>query len=304
MLFKQMPHRLTFLFPVGDELRLSLAGLTIEIVNGVESFDFDYSPCHEKFLSRGQTLKPETEILRFEMVDSKTSPDLSPDSLLYRNEIFEVWRNPQNQLTFTQASQKPQRWIRLEPNFEHGLIIGDFKASNGKMAYPLQYIDIVIFSNWLANFGDLLLHASGIIWEGEGYCFIGHSGAGKSTLARDLREEHGLTVMGEDQIVLRKLDGQLMVFGTPWHETADMCAYGGVPLKKIFFLNRSASQIVSRVNRSDAVLRLLQTAFYPIYRPEIIGGIMDRLIELSDRVDFFELAYERGSDILSEILKA
>ena len=192
----------------------------------------------------------------------------------------------------------------MEPNFEHGIIIGDFKTSTGKMAYPLQYIDIVIFSNWLANFGDLLLHASGIICEGEGYCFIGHSGAGKSTLVRDLRVEHGLTVMGEDQIILRKLDDQLMVFGTPWHETSDMCAYGGVPLKKIFFLNRSASQLVSKVNRTDAVLKLLQTAFYPLYRPEIIGGIMDRLIELSDTVNFFELAYDRGSDILSEILKA
>ena len=287
-----------------DELYLSLAGLTIEIENGVGSFDFSYSPCHEKFLISDQTIMPETDVLRFEMIDSKNSPDLSSDSLLYRNEIFEVWRNPLNQLTFTQASQKPQRWIRLEPNFEHGTIIGDFKAPNGKIPYPLQYIDIVIFSNWLANFGDLLLHASGIIWEGEGYCFIGHSGAGKSTLVRDLREEHGLTVMGEAQIVLRKLDGQLMVFGTPWHETSQMCAYGGVPLKKIFFLNRSASQLVSRVNRSDAVLKLLQTAFYPLYRHEVIGGIMDRLIELSDKVDFFELAYERGSDILSEILKA
>ena len=285
-------------------MQLSLAGLTIEIENEVDFFDFDYSPCHEKFLINDQAKKPETEILRFEMIDSKTSPDLSSDSLLYRNEIFEVWRNPQNQLTFTQASQKPQRWIKLEPNFEHGTISGDFKASTGKIPYPLQYIDIVIFSNWLANFGDLLLHASGIIWEGEGYCFIGHSGAGKSTLARDLREEHGLTVMGEDQIALRKLDGQLMVFGTPWHETPQMCAYGGVPLKKIFFLDRSASQIISRINRSDAVLKLLQTAFYPLYRPEVIGGIMDRLIELSDKVDFFELAYERGSDVLSEILKA
>lgn len=289
-------------------MRLTVAGLSIELPGGSSEFNFDFSACHQKFVDLPQNSLTSkfapNHPLRFSFLQDSAGLDPEGAKLIYRNEVFEVRKDKKDNLVLTQPLQTPQSWIFIEPSFEKGKIICDAEPVGKVIDYPLKYIDIVIFSNWLANYGDLLLHASGIIWEGEGYCFIGHSGVGKSTLVRDLREKHGLTVMGEDQIALRKLDDRLMVFGTPWHETAEMCAYGGVPLKKIFFLNRSASQLVSRVNRSDAVLKLLQTAFYPLYRPEIIGGIMDRLIELIDRVDFFELAYERGSDVLSDILKA
>ena len=289
-------------------MRFTVAGLPIELPGESNEYKFNFSACHQKFVELPQNslaFEPDSiSPLKFKLLQDLAGFEPEGAKLIYRNEIFEVRRDKKANLVFTQPLQQPRSWVFIEPNFEEGKIVCDFDQVGKIIDYPLKYIDIVIFSNWLANFGDLLLHASGIIWEGEGYCFIGHSGAGKSTLVRDLHEKHGLTVMGEDQIALRKLDGQLMVFGTPWHETLDMCAYGGVPLKKIFFLNREAKQVVSRVDGVAAVLRLLQTAFYPIYRSEIIGGIMDRLIDLSDRIDFFELAYERGSDVLSEILNA
>ena len=289
-------------------LRLTVAGLPIELPGDSSEYNFDFSACHQKFVGLPQnSLTFESNSihpLKFSLLPDSAGFELEKEKLIYRNEIFEVRREKNGSLVFTQPLQEPRSWIFIEPSFEDGKIVCDAKPVGKVVDYPLKYIDIVIFSNWLANYGDLLLHASGIIWEGEGYCFIGHSGVGKSTLVRDLREKHGLTVMGEDQIALRKLDDRLMVFGTPWHETQQMCDYGGVPLKKIFFLNREAKQVVSRVDGSAAVLRLLETAFYPLYRPEIIGGIMDRLIGLNDRVGFFELAYERGSDVLTEILKA
>ena len=291
-------------------MRLTVAGLSIELPGGNSEYNFDFSACHQKFVGLSQnSLSFESESnpvnpLRFSLLQDSANFEPERAKLIYRNEIFEVKKDKKDNLVFTQPLQTPRSWIFIEPSFEEGTIIYDSEQVGKNLDYPLKYIDIVIFSNWLANFGDLLLHASGIIWEGEGYCFIGHSGAGKSTLVRDLREKHGLTVMGEDQIALRKLDNRLMVFGTPWHETAEMCAYGGVPLKKIFFLNREAKQVVSPVDGSVAVIKLLETAFYPLYRPEIIGGIMDRLIGLNDRVGFFELAYERGSDVLTEILEA
>lgn len=289
-------------------MRLTVAGLSIELPGGSSEYKFDFSACHQKFVELPQDSLPFESApihpLRFSLLQDLAGFEPEGAKLIYRNEIFEVRREKYGCLVFTQPLQEPRSWIFIEPSFEEGKIVCNAEKVGKSLDYPLKYIDIVIFSNWLANYGDLLLHASGIVWEGEGYCFIGHSGVGKSTLVRDLREEHGLTVMGEDQIALRKLDDRLMVFGTPWHETAQMCAYGGVPLKKIFFLNREAKRVLSRIEWSDAVLRLLQTAFYPLYRPEIVGGIMDRLIGLNDGVDFFELAYERGSDVLSEILKA
>lgn len=287
---------------------LTVAGLSLQIVGENAHFSYNYSPCHDKFLTYcDELITTDTSRLTrlsLELEDTPDSPQTQLTELLCRNEIWELWRDGQGQFVFTQPKQEPQRWIFINPSFQHGKIVGDFYGRSNGLDYPLQYIDIVIFSNWLSRFGDLILHASGIALDGHGYCFIGESGAGKSTLVRDLANRNKLTVLGEDQIVLRKIEDCFMVYGTPWHETPEMCSPIGVPLKKIFFLNKNASKKLSTVRNFDAIVKILQTAFYPVYRPEVLDGILARLATLAGKVGFFELAYERGSDVLQEIVNA
>lgn len=287
---------------------LTVAGLSLLIEEEIGPFSFEYSPCHEKFLVSNEALNRSAEhqqpLLSLKIEDTPLSPQSQLVSRLCSNEIWELWQDNQGNFVFTQPKQEPQRWVFIEPNFQKGTIVGDFHQQTEKIDYLLQYIDIVIFSNWLSNLGDLILHASGIAYQGQGYCFIGDSGAGKSTLVRDLASRHRLTVLGEDQIVLRKIGEQFMVYGTPWHETTEMCSPIGVPLKKIFFLDRQASETVTYLRDFDAIVKILQTAFYPVYRPELLDGVLARLSSLSGKVEFFRLAYERGSDVLQEIVKA
>ncbi len=287
---------------------LTVAGLSLKIAKEIEHYSFEYSPCHEKFLVNDEPVDGTTEhqqpLLSLGVEDTPLSPKSQLVDRLCSNEIWELWLDKQGFFVFTQPKQQPQRWVFVEPSFQKGLIVGDFHHQTKRNNYLLQYIDIVIFSNWLSNFGDLILHASGIDYQGQGYCFIGDSGAGKSTLVRDLATRHSLTVLGEDQIVLRKIGDQFMVFGTPWHETPDMCSPIGVPLKKIFFLDRQASEAVTCFDDFDAIVKILQTAFYPVYRPEVLDGILARLSTLAGKIGFFGLAYERGSDVLQEIVNA
>lgn len=287
---------------------LTVAGLSIQIAEGSDHVSFAYSPCHKKFLVDDEDLSKtgvfQQPLLSLEIDDTPDSPESQLLNQLCSNEIWELWRDKQGKFVFTQPKQQPQRWVFIEPSFQKGKIIGNFYQQTNRIDYLLQYIDIVIFSNWLSNLGDLILHASGFAFRGQGYCFIGESGAGKSTLVRDLANSHRITVLGEDQIVLRKIENQFMVYGTPWHETPDMCSPIGVPLKKIFFLDRHASESVTRIRDFDAIVRILQTAFYPVYRPEVLDGVLDHLANLAGEVDFIKLAYERGSDVLQEIVNA
>ncbi len=68
-------------------------------------------------------------------------------------------------------------------------------------SYPYQAAEIVLFSNWFALYGDVLLHAASIIWKGSGFAFVGTSGAGKSTLVNGLLELPDVEILGEDQAV-------------------------------------------------------------------------------------------------------
>jgi hypothetical protein len=147
----------------------------------------------------------------------------------------------------------------------------------------------------------MILHAAGIDVDGQGYCFVGSHGAGKSTLtasfAAPTEEQGKVEVLGEDNLILRYQEDQFWIYGTPWHLNPEMCSPRGVPLKKLFFLDKTAGQQVEQLLPVDGVARLLQTAFIPYYRPETVSNILDRLALLAGQVPFYTFCYQLGSDI-------
>ncbi len=61
------------------------------------------------------------------------------------------------------------------------------------------------------------LHASAVMYEGKAYLFMGKSGTGKSThSALWQRVFDGCELLNDDNPTLRIVDGEVMVYGTPW----------------------------------------------------------------------------------------
>lgn len=284
-------------------MRISIAGLCINIQEGEQSLFVESLPCHYKF-SCLPAEETSAEVLNLRFADKPTDMPIRPANPLCSNEIWELWQDPAGNYVFTQPAQVPQRWVVINLDFTDGVIYGDFSALTGTPFYPLEYIDIVIYSNWLALRGDLILHASGIVWQDEAYVFIGNSGAGKSTLAADLRAAHGLTVLGEDQIILRRINGEFVAYGTPWHENPDRCDPGGARLGKLFFLDRAAKQSLTPLSGFDSIVKIMTTAFVPYYLPARVQAIMNNISSLPAQAPAFLLSYQRGSDILEIIRSA
>lgn len=230
------------------------------------------------------------------------SNNFSNKTPLCVNEIWELWRNKQGSFLFVGLPKNSPRWIIIDPNFTQGHFWGDLLEIIENNSYPLQGIDLPLFANWLAIHGDLILHAAGFKHFDKGYACIGVPGAGKSTLASAIAKEPDVTILGEDQVILRYLEGKFWIFGTPWHVNPDMCSPLGVPLERIFFLDRQHHQTISSMNPIEGVISILQTAFIPYYRQDKMPTILDRLMLLSENVPFYNLAYRLGSDILKTIL--
>jgi len=214
----------------------------------------------------------------------------------FSSQTWELWKNSAGDSIFVGPEQKPPRMILIANDFSSGEIIGDFSNYPLKEFNPLGDLEIRLFSNWLAETGDIILHASGVRIDKLGYAFIGTSGAGKSTLAAILAENEAVEVLGEDQVILRYLDGQFLIFGTPWHENQAMCSPRGVPLRHLFFLDRSLTPGVSKIEPIEGVTKILQTAVIPFYRSDLMPTILDRLAQLSEQVPFFSLSYQLGQD--------
>lgn len=269
-------------------------------------------PAHTKFLQPRSSEVSQTSNVSADLV-LRVRNGLLPRAQtrptpLCRTKIWELWQDTAGHYVFVAPRQSPPRWIVVDPGFTEGEVLGDFASSDGEGLYPPQGLDNVVLANWLASYGDVILHASGVAVDGKGYCFIGPAGAGKSTLAaslmsasRDAAEAgttkmEGVVVLGEDQVILRHLDGRFRIYGTPWHEDPAMCSPLGVPLEKVFFLHRAAASGVEPLGPADGVVRLLQTAFIPYYRAVAVSTILDRLADLSEEVPFYTLSYQLGAD--------
>lgn len=287
-------------------LALLIAGLELKLDARDSGLELAVPFVYEKFLQNDLALKPATanasEALSLSVRCRQHANKKRWGEPLCITEIWELWLDENGYYVFTSPRQTPPKRVTIDPSFRTGEIVADFSLIKDQGIYPLSSIDIRIMVTWLASFGDLILHASGVSVNGQGYCFLGDSGAGKSTLVSALAKDHSVTILGEDQIILRYLDGQFWIYGTPWHERVEMCSPIGVPLKKMFFLRRDVEAGIEPVSPSEGISRILQTAFVPYYLPEKLPGIIERLTLLSKELPFFCLSYKLGSDILPSII--
>ena len=256
--------------------------------------DFRADESYQDTLSRQMTLRVHGENPSF------SSGNAEP---LIRSSSFDLWRRESGEFLLDAKELVPRRMCLVQPDFSQGDLYMDFDESNDSL-YPPEGLEIRLFSTWLASLGDIILHASGIKVGEDGYCFLGESGAGKSTLVKSLAGNPGTVVLGEDQVILRYLDGEFWIFGTPWHLNPDLCSPEGVKLKKMYFLDRSLPPGTQRISSITGVTNLLKTAVIPYYHTEWLSGILDRLAILPENVPFYSFSFQLETDALAQIMQA
>lgn len=240
-----------------------------------------------------------------ELFEENIELDIDHQDLLLSNETWDLLKEPNDILVFRfKHYQVPVLAISVDSEFRQGKIHWTEIGLESDGISIKDIIDLRLYLNWLASFGDIVLHASGFVHKGKGYCFLGESGRGKSTLVRDLAGEPGLTVLGEDQVILRCLDGQFRIFGTPWHSEPEFCSPMDAPLEKMFFLDRAKEKTTWEMTPMEVTTRIIQTAFVPWYRNECLPLILERIAFVPESTRCLGLSYKLGSDSLDTLLQA
>jgi len=84
-------------------------------------------------------------------------------------------------------------------------------------SFGLNNTLMLMYAFSTADKNTLLMHASVVTYHGKGYMFLGESGTGKSThTANWLRYIPDTALLNDDNPVVRFVDGQTRVFGSPW----------------------------------------------------------------------------------------
>lgn len=158
------------------------------------------------------------------------------------------------------------------------------------------------FGAFLASEHALLLHASAVSFDGNALLFAGPSGSGKSFWLREC-VRLGAVVLGEDRVVVRQVNGEPWVFGTPWHWSGQLCASKGFPLRRVYFLRQAENDLIHSVAPFLAAAFLLRSSVLPVYNSGLVSNALEVAGQVVARADCYHVGFlERSESVRSLLL--
>jgi hypothetical protein len=187
---------------------------------------------------------------------------------------------------------RPYKIARFSPDFSHGEVYlqRDF-FEPGQPVDPLSApLEELLYGTLLARGRGVEIHACGLIdAQGHGHLFVGKSGAGKTTMARLWQDAPGVTILSDDRIILRKMDGRIWMYGTPWHGEGGMASPDKILLTGIYFLQKGdRNELLPRRN-VEAALSLSACSFPPFYSREAVEFTLGFAEEVARETPCYDL---------------
>ena len=101
--------------------------------------------------------------------------------------------------------------------------------------------------------------------DGFAYAFSAASGTGKSTHTSLWLEHFGdrARIINGDKPIFRFVDGKLRAYGTPWCGKEGFNVNADAPLSAICFIERGSKNEISRIDASEAVMRMFTQILMP-----------------------------------------
>ncbi|WHY90968.1 hypothetical protein QNK12_25555 [Neobacillus cucumis] len=157
-----------------------------------------------------------------------------------------------------------------------------------KHALTNLYSAFIVHHQW-----GLLIHSSCAIDQGKAHIFSGHSGAGKSTAARLSYPRNLLS----DEATLVKITSEgVQVFNSPFRSELEADRYEGeVELASIQLLIQAIQNKRVRLEKSDAILQLMDKVFFWPQSNEEMKTIMRVMTMLVKQVPVYELHFQKNN---------
>lgn len=131
----------------------------------------------------------------------------------------------------------------------------------------------------------LTLHASVIKYEGNGYFFLGKSGTGKSTHSRQwLSAFPEAELINDDNPILRLVDGQPVIYGSPWSGKTPCYKNVCAPVRGIVQLKQAPENSYERLRLPAAYAYMLSSSSGLKILPEVMDALYATLASVVQAV--------------------
>ena len=156
--------------------------------------------------------------------------------------------------------------------------------------YGLNNALMMAYAFSAACTGTMLMHASVIRCEGKGYLMTAPSGTGKSTHTRLWYDNiPGCDLMNDDNPVVRILDSQAIVFGSPWSGKTPCYRNIQAPVGGIVRIQQRPENTIRKLSTVEAFCNLLPAMSNMKWDKRVYNGICDGISELIRLVGMYEL---------------
>jgi hypothetical protein len=222
--------------------------------------------------------------LQIAWVDSLAAPNST--LLFHSGGLWSLYAEPSGyRFSFLSPllGMTPYKEAWFDPEFSTGRVLLSRRYfDTQRPVYPLEYpLDELLMIHRLSRGEGVEMHAVGISDEqGRGHLFLGHSGAGKSTTARLWLDRPDVRILSDDRIILRANEGQIWMYGTPWHGDAGIASPESALLSGIYLLEHGNRNERSLLAPGQAAAELFTRCFVTHHSGE---GIRFTL-EFLDRV--------------------
>jgi len=284
-----------------EQFQIKIAEITFSVVNKSKAPALGIPQTHEKFVvteeKSGITLYTQYE----------EPPPLAPYPVIFdsKGSWCLYGNNEQRILRFCSSAlqHRPYQIAILSPDYRTGtlFVLPWIPLDNGRY-YPFNYpVDELIMVNLLSAELGVLVHGCGLIYQGKGILFIGSSGAGKTTIANLWKAVPDTTILSDDRLILRKKEGQVWVYGTPWHGTANLASPQGVPVERIFLIRHNAKNAVVQLPPTQIATELFVCSFPTFWNPVGLAYTLQFLGEIAESVSSYALEFTPDQTTVSFI---
>ena len=258
-----------------------------------ESFDPGiFGPQSELFRCESDACDVELSLQWMDFVDKADGLVLFDSGSVWK--LYEDGSNLQFDFTSPAVGPNPYKRLYVDLEFRRGrLLLNRSCFPDPSLCNPLEYpLDELVVMHRLGRERGVEVHAAGMRdAEGNGYLFLGHSGAGKSTTTRLWNQQHSMTVLSDDRIILREHGGQVWMHGTPWHGEAAFAAPEKACIERLFILEHAPENKITPLSGSGAVGEVMARSFLPFYDGAALENTMSFLQEIVTTIPCYRLEF-------------
>lgn len=262
--------------------------------------DAEYDKMSSELMSPYLTENTDSDI-RIRIIKTKepiTLPDAAILTSLGSLKYFTHYNECDIVFFYDKNTNKTIASIKYSPDYSEVEIISydyvqDYDIS---MDYVIYNLIGTAIKYLIQMYDGFVFHASAIACHGFGLAFSAKSGTGKSTHTSLWLKQYGDTVViNDDSPIIRIVNNNVFIYGTPWAGTTCINYNKKVPLKAIVFLSRGDSNVIKQLEPSEAVKPFFDGITSPL-NPRMLSNAAVTMDKILSTVPIYSLSCNMNLD--------